>query len=81
MKMGGCKKTVDNLKALFNAGLLSQEEFDQKAGEAYERNKSTPFPESLDSSNSPTDTVARLMELREADLITQEEFEEQMNKI
>lgn len=81
MKMGGYKMTVDNLKALFNAGLLSQEEFDQKAGEAYERNKSTPFPESLDSSNSPTDTVARLMELREADLITQEEFEEQMNKI
>ncbi len=81
MKMGGCKKTVDNLKALLDAGLLTQEEYDQKANEAYEKSKHTPSTDETITSNDPADKVARLMELREAELITQEEFEEQMSKI
>lgn len=81
MKIGGCKKTVDNLKALLDAGLLTQEEYDQKANEAYEKSKHTPSTDETITSNDPADKVARLMELREAELITQEELEEQMAKI
>lgn len=81
MKMGGYKKTVDNLKALLDAGLLTQAEYDQKANEAYEKSKHTPSTDETITSNDQADKVARLMELREAELITQEEFEEQMSKI
>lgn len=81
IKMGGYKKTIDNLKALLDAGLLTQEEYDQKANEAYEKSKHTPSTDETITSNDPADKVARLMELREAELITQEELEEQMAKI
>ncbi|MBR3959836.1 MAG: SHOCT domain-containing protein [Bacteroidales bacterium] len=81
LKSGGYKKTVENLKALLDAGLLTKEEYDKKANEAYERSKNTPSTDEPITSNDPADKVARLMELREAELITQQEFEEQMSKI
>ena len=81
LKSGGYKKTVESLKALLDAGLLTEEEFERKSNEAYEKSKAEPLTRSKEESNEPADKVARLMELREADLITQEEFEEQMAKI
>ena len=81
LKSGGYKKTVESLKALLDAGLLTKEEYDKKANEAYERSKNTPSTDEPITSNDPADKVARLMELREAELITQQEFEEQMSKI
>ncbi len=81
MMIGGYKKTVDNLKALLDAGLLTQEEYNQKANDAYEKSNNTPSTDEPISSNDRADKVVRLVELREADLITQEEFEEQMSKI
>jgi hypothetical protein len=64
-----------------DAGLLTEEEFERKSNEAYKKSKAEPSTRSKEESNDPADKVARLMELREADLITQEEFEEQMAKI
>lgn len=81
LKSGGYKKTVESLKALLDAGLLTEEEFERKSNEAYEKSKAEPSTRSKEEPNDPADKVARLMELREADLITQEEFEEQMAKI
>lgn len=81
MKMGGYKKAVGNLKALLDAGLLTQEEYDQKANEAYEKSKDVPSTDEQEHPESSADKIIKLMELREAELITQEEFEEQMGKI
>lgn len=82
LKSGGYKKTVESLKALLDAGLLTEEEFERKSNEAYKKSKAEPSStRSKEEPNDPADKVARLMELREADLITQEEFEEQMAKI
>lgn len=81
LKSGGYKKTVESLKALLDAGLLTEEEFERKSNEAYEKSKAEPSTHSQKQTNDPADKVAKLMELREADLITQEEFEEQMAKI
>lgn len=81
LKSGGYKKTVENLKALLDAGLLTEEEFERKSNEAYEKSKAEPSTRSKEDSNDRAEMAVKLMELREADLITQEEFEEQMAKI
>ena len=81
LKSGGYKKTVESLKALLDAGLLTEEEFERKSKEAYEKSMTKPSTQSKEEPNDPADKVAKLMELREADLISQEEFEEQMAKI
>lgn len=81
MKMGGYKKNVENLKSLLDSGLLTQAEYEKKANEAYEKSKNTPSTDEPITSNDPADKMVRLMELREAELITKEEFEEQMSKI
>lgn len=64
-----------------SSGLLTQAEYAQKANEAYEKSNDTPSSDKPITSNNRADKVVRLMELREAELITQEEFEEQMAKI
>lgn len=81
LKSGGYKKTIESLKALLDAGLLTEEEFERKSNEAYEKSKANSTARSKEEENDSAEKVVKLMELREAELITQEEFEEQMAKI
>lgn len=75
IKSGDYNKIIDNLKALLDAGLITEDEFNHKSKEVYEKRKNDIDSEKTRKDEERKDIIAKMKELLESGVISQEEYD------